>query len=122
MHALVVESAADSYPSGHTAFAAAALFAVLAALTLHRRRRWATLMVGVPLVAVVGASRMYLGVHYLADVIASVVFAGGSILAVFALARTRLARLTRLNPPQVRRPSDQLAHEQAEPGETKRRP
>lgn len=113
VHALVVEQAADSYPSGHTAFAAAVLFAVLAALTLHRRSRRGAMLVGLPLVALVGASRMYLGAHYLADVAASVAFAGGTILAVFAVAKTRLTRLTR---PQ------QPVHDQAGPAETGRRP
>ncbi|WP_020145341.1 phosphatase PAP2 family protein [Terracoccus sp. 273MFTsu3.1] len=86
VHALVAETAADSYPSGHTAFAAATVFAVVAALVLTGRSTRVAWAVGLPVVAVVALSRLYLGVHYLADVAASVVFAGASVLVVTALA------------------------------------
>jgi undecaprenyl-diphosphatase len=106
VHALVTETAADSYPSGHTAFAAATVFAVVAALVLTGRSTRVAWGVGVPLVAVVGLSRLYLGVHYLADVVASVVFAGASVLVVSALAVPVLPRLRlRLRPrPRVGEP------------------
>ncbi|GAA2740687.1 hypothetical protein GCM10009868_03780 [Terrabacter aerolatus] len=93
VHALVSETAADSYPSGHTAFAAGALFAVVAALALAGRSTRAAWMIGVPVVAVVALSRLYLGVHYLSDVIASVVFAGASILVAVAVVQPWLMRL-----------------------------
>jgi membrane-associated phospholipid phosphatase len=99
VHALVTETAADSYPSGHTAFAAAAVFAVVAALVLTGRSTRVAWAVGLPLVAVVALSRLYLGVHYLADVVASVVFAGASVLVVTALAAPALPGLrARLRP------------------------
>jgi undecaprenyl-diphosphatase len=44
-------------------------------------------------VAFVGLSRLYLGVHYLTDVVASVAFAAASILVVAALVRPVLTRL-----------------------------
>jgi undecaprenyl-diphosphatase len=106
VHALVTETAADSYPSGHTAFAAATVFAVVAALVLTGRSTRVAWGVGVPLVVVVALSRLYLGVHYLADVVASVVFAGASVLVVSALAVPVLPRLrSRLRPrPRVGEP------------------
>jgi undecaprenyl-diphosphatase len=61
--ALVATPPSPSFPSGHTATAFAAAVAVGA---LHPRLRW-------PLVAVaalVGLSRIYLGVHYTLDVLA----------------------------------------------------
>ncbi len=93
VHALVSETAADSYPSGHTAFAAAAVFAVVAALVLRHRSTRLAWLVGLPFIAVVALSRLYLGVHYVTDVIASVVFAGSSILVVVAIGWPWLARL-----------------------------
>ncbi len=93
VHALVSETAADSYPSGHTAFAAAAVFAVAAALVLRHRSTRLVWLVGLPFIAVVALSRLYLGVHYVTDVIASVVFAGASILVVVAVGWPWLARL-----------------------------
>ncbi|KRC89753.1 hypothetical protein ASE25_09390 [Terrabacter sp. Root85] len=99
VHALVAETAADSYPSGHTAFAAATVFAVVAALVLTGRPTRVAFVVGLPIVAVVALSRLYLGVHYLTDVVASVVFAGASVLVVTALAAPALPWLrTRLSP------------------------
>ncbi|MER7070628.1 phosphatase PAP2 family protein [Terrabacter sp. NPDC000476] len=93
VHALVSETAADSYPSGHTAFVAAVLFASVAALALAGRRTVAAWLLGVPVVVVVGLSRLYLGVHYLGDVIASVGFAAASILVATVVARPALMRL-----------------------------
>ena len=99
VHALVDETAADSYPSGHTAFAAATVFAVVAALVLTARSTRVAWVVGLPVVAVVALSRLYLGAHYLSDVVASVVFAGASVLVVTALAAPALPWLrTRLRP------------------------
>ncbi len=85
VHALVHETAADSYPSGHTAFAAALVFAIAATMMLAGRKATLVWALGLPLVLLVGASRLYLGAHYLADVTASVLFAGGSVLLAVAV-------------------------------------
>lgn len=99
VHALVAETAADSYPIRDTAFAAATVFAVVAALVLTGRSTRVALVVGLPIVAVVALSRLYLGAHYLTDVVASVVFAGASVLVVTALAAPAMPWLrTRLRP------------------------
>ena len=93
VQALVTETAADSYPSGHTAFAAAAVFAVGAAVMIAGRRASRVWAIGVPVVVVVAASRLYLGVHYLSDVAASVAFAGGSILIAVGVTAPLMLRL-----------------------------
>lgn len=93
VHALVSETAADSYPSGHTAFAAAVIFAAGAAMLLAQRRPAVVWWIGVPVVMVVGASRLYLGVHYLTDVTASPIFAAGAMLIGIALGGPALLRL-----------------------------
>ena len=93
VHALVVETKPDSYPSGHTAFAAALVFAIAATLILLGRPTRTVWWVGVPFILVVAASRLYLGAHYLTDVIASVTFAGGTVLVVLAVLGPWLVRL-----------------------------
>jgi undecaprenyl-diphosphatase len=61
-----------SYPSGHSSGIAASVVVglVLAWPVLSARGRRIWLAVGVALVVVVGFSRMWLGVHYLSDVVA----------------------------------------------------
>jgi membrane-associated phospholipid phosphatase len=91
-----------SFPSGHP-FAVAASFGfipLVLALYTHRRWIWWTSVLAVwSLVLVVGLSRVYLGVHYLTDVVASLLlaipFVAGSEVVIASLhrrsARTRLA-------------------------------
>ncbi len=73
-HPLLAEVGHDSFPSGHTTFAAS--FAI-AAILLALRTRWVklTTTLGVLLVLVVAASRLYAGAHYLSDVVGSVLVA-----------------------------------------------
>lgn len=93
VHALVVETKPDSYPSGHTAFAAALVFAVAATMLLAHHPTRTVWLVGIPFIVIVAASRLYLGAHYLSDVIASAVFAGGTVLIAVAIAGPWLLRL-----------------------------
>jgi undecaprenyl-diphosphatase len=71
-----------SFPSGHSSGIAASVVVALVlawpVLSARARRIWLT--VGVALVVVVGFSRMWLGVHYLSDVVA-----GWSLGIAFAL-------------------------------------
>ncbi|RNI24819.1 phosphatase PAP2 family protein [Flexivirga caeni] len=85
VHALVHETQPDSFPSGHVAFAAALVAAL--AVAFHHRRHVSTWIyrVGVPVVVVVAACRLIVGAHYLADVLASPLFATGTILVLVAL-------------------------------------
>jgi membrane-associated phospholipid phosphatase len=64
-----------SFPSGHT-MAATVLYGVLAALlvTKIKRRSYRVLVIlaAILLIALVGFSRMYLGAHYLSDVLGAI--------------------------------------------------
>ena len=80
-----------SFPSGHSSVAIAfygALALVLARLLPRWRARLALALAAAALVAVIGLSRLYLGVHYLSDVLAG--FAAG--LAWFSDLRARTRR------------------------------
>jgi undecaprenyl-diphosphatase len=71
----LLELATYSFPSGHTA-AAVAFYGVLAAFLVSRfydmRRRAACVIAAIAAVALVAFSRLYLGAHYLSDVLAAV--------------------------------------------------
>ncbi len=86
VQALVVESKPDSYPCGHTAFAAALVFAIAATMLLAQHSTRTVWLVAMPFIVIVAASRLYLGAHYLSDVIASPVFAAGTVLIAVAIA------------------------------------
>lgn len=58
-----------SFPSGH-AMGSMTLAAVLVLLAWPTRWRWWVLALMVPFVVMVGASRIYLGVHYPSDILA----------------------------------------------------
>ena len=78
-----------SFPSGHT-LAAVALYGLLAILLWRGRHRWWALLSAV-WVLVVGLSRIYLGVHYPSDVVASLAL--GTLWLVLIMAgHDRLAR------------------------------
>lgn len=79
---LLPQDSTFSFPSGHTTFA---MSLAIALYFLARNTRWAgaTLIGGAVFVVIVGASRLYLGVHYLTDVLASIAVAATTI-ALFA--------------------------------------
>ena len=82
LHALVSETGTDSFPSGHTAFAAGLLASAVLISYVYGRSAWGTVVLGLPAPLVVGVSRLYLGVHYLADVIGSCLVASASTLVL----------------------------------------
>lgn len=88
VHALVVETQPDSFPSGHTAFTTALVVGFLVALCGHHELRRIVLLIGIPLVVVVAASRLVLGAHFLGDVTAAPLLATGTILGAASLTRT----------------------------------
>ncbi|ROS57775.1 phosphatase PAP2 family protein [Frigoribacterium sp. PhB24] len=77
---LIVEPHSFSFPSGHTALATGL---ALALVLLVWGRRWTPVVVGASAlaVAVVGLSRVWVGVHYPSDTLASVVL-GCSVVAL----------------------------------------
>jgi undecaprenyl-diphosphatase len=89
----------DRFPSGHTA-AATVFYGLLACYLVRRVRAWgarALVVLGAAaMVTLVALSRMYLGVHYLSDVLAAAAEGAAwlaiCITAVSTLHRRRLAR------------------------------
>jgi undecaprenyl-diphosphatase len=88
----LVDSAGPSFPSGHpmAAIAMWGLVPPIVALVTHRRALWwvATITSGV-IILLVGASRVYMGVHWFSDVIGAFLFG-----AVFLLVIERLGDIS----------------------------
>jgi undecaprenyl-diphosphatase len=88
-----------SFPSGHTA-AATVFYGLIACFLLSRVKSWparaAIVTACCSMVALVALSRMYLGVHYLSDVLAAsaegAAWLATCITAVSTLQRRRIAR------------------------------
>jgi undecaprenyl-diphosphatase len=86
----LVEATSGSFPSGHSA-SAAAVFLTLAALiasrTSDRGVRRYLFFVATTLALLVGASRVYLGVHYPTDVVGGLAFGSAWAALVWFAAR-----------------------------------
>jgi undecaprenyl-diphosphatase len=84
-----------SYPSGH-ALGALCFYGVLAGLLAHRIRNTAAKVAiwsaAVLLIAAIGVSRVYLGVHYPTDVLAGYLVAGVWVSGLVFLDRVRMHR------------------------------
>lgn len=76
----------DSYPSGHVCFAVGLGFAVLV-LVMRSQARWIVAILAILLAFATSVSRIYLGIHYPTDVLASLVFAAAAFIAIEALWR-----------------------------------
>lgn len=77
------ESSGFSFPSGHTAYAVVFygfIFYLVPRLTKQAAGRWALQPILILLVILTGASRIYLGAHWLSDTLASLLL-GGLLLA-----------------------------------------
>ncbi|MFH5880065.1 phosphatase PAP2 family protein [Arthrobacter sp. NA-172] len=81
---LAPETGSNSFPSGHTAFAVALAFALY---FLVRGTRWGviTAWAGAVVAVVVAWSRIYIGVHYPSDVVASFLAATAAVIALSGL-------------------------------------
>ena len=79
-HALILETGHNSFPSGHTAFAASLVWATVLVLDRTPRQRIATAIIGALFVVAVAFSRLYLGVHYPTDVLGSLLISTAGIL------------------------------------------
>jgi undecaprenyl-diphosphatase len=93
----LVNGTGPSFPSGHVMAAAALYGLVPLVVTLYTRNRriwWAATVTSAVLIVAIGASRTYLGVHWLSDVVA------GFIVGAFFLrgAEWLLARQHRRRP------------------------
>ena len=84
-----------SFPSGH-AFGSVCFYGVLAAILAARVRgtaaKWSVWTIAILLMAMIGFSRIYLGVHYPSDVIAGYCAGAVWVAAVGLLDRILLAR------------------------------
>jgi membrane-associated phospholipid phosphatase len=79
----------DAFPSGHAAGALAA--AVIAIVLTRSNRAWPAIVVGsLVIVLGVGISRIYLGAHYPADILAGWAVGLGSVATVWLLLKSRL--------------------------------
>jgi undecaprenyl-diphosphatase len=97
----------SSFPSGHTA-AAAAYAAIAVVVFWHTRKRWARILVVfvaalVPFI--VAASRMYRGMHFLSDTIAGAIL-GGAAVALTAVVLARSPEGIRILGPRALSPND----------------
>ena len=82
----------SSYPSGHTAAAVAFYGAIAIIVFWHTRNRIArgvALAAALLLPPIVGASRMYRGMHHLSDVIAGAIIGLASLVVVYRIVEPR---------------------------------
>jgi membrane-associated phospholipid phosphatase len=82
-HPLSIEHS-FSYPSGHTCFTAALAIAVIL-MFRGSRRQPLVISIGVAAIVVVALSRVYLGVHHPADVIAAMIYASAAAAVIVPL-------------------------------------
>jgi phosphatidylinositol-3-phosphatase len=112
-----------AFPSGHATDAAAVygMLALLLSRSGHRPARAATWVAGVGLVALVGLSRLYLGVHWLSDVVVGIGLGASWLLAMVIAGRVGGDRIGRsrvgaAHPPMRSPPRSLLAREQGGAG------
>lgn len=80
---VVIYQDAASFPSGHTGFATSITVFVLFALTMWGLTRWWTVTLGVLLIVVMAASRLYAAAHFPLDVVGGALLAGGTSIALW---------------------------------------
>ncbi len=83
-HILVLEPGGLSFPSGQSSFAACFVRGVIVVVAGHRLRP-VLIGAGATVVLVTAASRVYLGVHYPSDVVASIVYSIAAVALVDAV-------------------------------------
>ena len=103
----LVGSEGSSFPSGHAAYSMLYVWlAVTLVVRLHSRISRGTLVIatGIALTALIGLSRIYLGVHYMSDVNAGWALGGSAFALCGAIALIVIA--LRENPRRVRAQSE----------------
>ncbi|MFF1877433.1 phosphatase PAP2 family protein [Leifsonia sp. NPDC058230] len=93
-HPLLASPPSFSFPSGHTCFALALCLALLTVAWSTRARPF-LIAISVVIPVTTGLSRIYLGVHYPTDVLASLAYTAAAAAAVTVLGRMILARVDR---------------------------
>lgn len=90
VHALILETSNDSFPSGHTSFVFSMVCAVVLVLIRPGVGRRIAVSVGAILVTVVASSRLYLGVYYPTDVAGSVLISTAALVIWLPIWNSRI--------------------------------
>jgi membrane-associated phospholipid phosphatase len=93
-HPLLSTPPSFSFPSGHTCFALALCLALLTVAWSTRARPF-LIVAAIVIPVLTGFTRMYLGVHYLTDVVASLAYTAAAATVVIILGGAILARVGR---------------------------
>lgn len=80
----LVTETSYSFPSGHAMMSSAIALTIIA-ISWRTRFRWVVLVLGIIYIAIVGFSRLYLGVHYPTDVLAGWLISSVWVLLVVAV-------------------------------------
>ena len=80
VHALILETSNDSFPSGHTSFVFSIVCALILVLVKPGVGRRIAIVAGAIVVVLVATSRLYLGVHYPTDVAGSVMISAAALM------------------------------------------
>lgn len=93
VHALVLETSNDSFPSGHTSFVFSIVCAIILVLLKPGVGRRIAMAAGAIVVVLVATSRLYLGVHYPTDVAGSVMIGAAAMMVWLPLWNLRVEPL-----------------------------
>jgi len=89
----------DSYPSGHVCFAVGLGLAFFV-LAIRSRARVLVAVLAILLALVTSGTRLYLGIHYPTDVLASLVFSTAAFIGIETIWRRYSGGIFRSQPPQ----------------------
>jgi len=87
----LVTETSYSFPSGHAMISSALALSVIF-IFWKTRYRWLVLIIGVLFVAIIGFSRLYLGVHYPTDILAGWIVSAAWLAAVVVVVNAKDVR------------------------------